>query len=423
MAAVFPLDTTKPWFFNDTTYEYDANEDRWYVVSTNATDTVVQEFSSLELEQAAQDNRLNLIEDENLDQTNRIDAIETDITLKADKTYVNAQDALKADITYVDSQDALKADKTYVDSQDSLKADKTYVDSQDALKADKTYVDSQDSLKADKTYVDTQDALKADKTYVDGNYLKLSGGSLTGNLNSNSLFKCTRNTGYAFEVKPNDSDTIAFIHTDGRFKSKRLVVAPDFTVDTRSFEIRGELSNGTTDSANFFYGYINNAGTADAVNYSGKTSSNTNIQNKESVDAAIAAAITSPVITGLQLKDATCVSNIPGENQFAGYYTAGSGSSANPYPGNWNQWIEIYNVSGKGATDFTSENTFDEDKMCEIWSKAGGRMFFKAVVDRGYIAGNHYRISLKKVLFGTGFTGDTGTDGLGRTDGNFVIVY
>ena len=61
--------------------------------------------------------------------------------------------------------------------------------------------------------------------------------------------------------------------------------------------------------------------------------------------------------------------------------------------------------------------------MCEVWSKAGGRMFFKAVVDRGYIAGNHYRISLKKVLFGTGFTGDTGTDGLGRTDGTFVIVY
>ncbi len=33
---------------------------------------------------------------------------------------------------------ALKADKTYVDNQDALKADKTYVDSQDALKADAT---------------------------------------------------------------------------------------------------------------------------------------------------------------------------------------------------------------------------------------------------------------------------------------------
>ena len=45
----------------------------------------------------------------------------------------------------------LKADKAYVDSQDALKADKTYVDSQDALKADKadTYT---------KTEVDAKDA-------------------------------------------------------------------------------------------------------------------------------------------------------------------------------------------------------------------------------------------------------------------------
>ena len=37
---------------------------------------------------------------------------EVDIDDKADKTYVDAQDALKADITYVDSQDAKKLDLT-----------------------------------------------------------------------------------------------------------------------------------------------------------------------------------------------------------------------------------------------------------------------------------------------------------------------
>ena len=42
MAAVFPLDTTKPWVINDVTYEYDTTEDRWFVVSTTATDSVVQ---------------------------------------------------------------------------------------------------------------------------------------------------------------------------------------------------------------------------------------------------------------------------------------------------------------------------------------------------------------------------------------------
>ena len=40
MAAVFPLDTSKPWTFNGVTYEYDAAEDRWFVISTNKTDVV-----------------------------------------------------------------------------------------------------------------------------------------------------------------------------------------------------------------------------------------------------------------------------------------------------------------------------------------------------------------------------------------------
>ena len=47
MAAVFPLDTSKPWVFNGVTYEYDATEDRWFVVSTTATDSVVEQFDEL----------------------------------------------------------------------------------------------------------------------------------------------------------------------------------------------------------------------------------------------------------------------------------------------------------------------------------------------------------------------------------------
>ena len=48
MAAVFPLDTTKPWTFNGVTYEYDAGEDRWFVVSTNKTDLVDETLEDLE---------------------------------------------------------------------------------------------------------------------------------------------------------------------------------------------------------------------------------------------------------------------------------------------------------------------------------------------------------------------------------------
>ena len=48
MAAVFPLDTTKPWTFNNVTYEYDASEDRWFVVSTAATDQVIENFDEID---------------------------------------------------------------------------------------------------------------------------------------------------------------------------------------------------------------------------------------------------------------------------------------------------------------------------------------------------------------------------------------
>jgi hypothetical protein len=79
----------------------------------------------------------------------------------AHEDHVHPTDASRASVTAL----GLKADKTYVDTQDA--AGKTYTDAQVAPKADTTYVDTQDALKADKTYVDTQDALKADKTYVD----------------------------------------------------------------------------------------------------------------------------------------------------------------------------------------------------------------------------------------------------------------
>jgi len=48
MAAVFPLDTSKPWTFNGVTYEYDAVEDRWFVISTTKTDLVDDSLEELE---------------------------------------------------------------------------------------------------------------------------------------------------------------------------------------------------------------------------------------------------------------------------------------------------------------------------------------------------------------------------------------
>ena len=57
--------------------------------------------------------------------------------------------------------------------------------------------------------------------YANNNYLKLSGGTLTGTLNTNSLIKSTRTTGGAFEVKPDGSSiSTCLIHTSGEIKLK-----------------------------------------------------------------------------------------------------------------------------------------------------------------------------------------------------------
>ena len=48
MPAVFPIDTSKPWTFNGVTYQYDASQGRWSVISTTASDIVSQSLSELE---------------------------------------------------------------------------------------------------------------------------------------------------------------------------------------------------------------------------------------------------------------------------------------------------------------------------------------------------------------------------------------
>ena len=48
MPAIFPPTTTEDWIFNGVTYRYDATEDRWYVVSSLASDQVVENLGELE---------------------------------------------------------------------------------------------------------------------------------------------------------------------------------------------------------------------------------------------------------------------------------------------------------------------------------------------------------------------------------------
>ena len=133
-------------------------------------------------------------------------------------------------------------------------------------------------------------ALKSDldNIDIDGDYLPLTGGTLTGTL-TGKLIKSTRDTGYAFEVKPNNTgDATAFVHTNGDIKGKKLKVESDLAnASDRPFEIKGRLSDGTTVSKDFFYMYTNANGTASAMNYDGKMSSTNNIVNKGYVDSRL----------------------------------------------------------------------------------------------------------------------------------------
>ena len=142
---------------------------------------------------------------------------------------------------------------------------------------EQVYIYPQNDSGASKDYVDAQDAL----------HLPLAGGTLSGTVNS-KLVKCIRDTGFAFEVKPNNAETLAYLHTDGHVSCKRLSIEGANTPSARAFQVKGETLNGGDPSYNFFYMYTNAAGTPDAVNYQGKMDSEFNIANVKFVRDAIA---------------------------------------------------------------------------------------------------------------------------------------
>ena len=72
-----------------------------------------------------------------------------------------------------------------------------------------TYLNGTNNFAVDETeevYIYPQNEETASKEYVDSNFLPLTGGSLTGQLNTDSLIKSTRNTGYGLQLKPDNGD-------------------------------------------------------------------------------------------------------------------------------------------------------------------------------------------------------------------------
>ena len=90
-----------------------------------------------------------------------------------------------------------------------------------------------------------------DLDILDGRYLVKTGGTMTGNLTldtgsglyTKEIIKSTRNTGYAFQVKPDDTDdATAFIHTNGSasFGATSFYDVISFSGDSRIKALDGD---------------------------------------------------------------------------------------------------------------------------------------------------------------------------------------
>ena len=86
--------------------------------------------------------------------------------------------------------------------------------------------------------------------FTDGQYLKQTGGELTGNLLSNALYKTTRDEGYAFQVRPNNGDTSVFIHTSGHIEASGYI-----KVDGTKVSLEGHTHSGYAASDHTHSGY------------------------------------------------------------------------------------------------------------------------------------------------------------------------
>ena len=106
-----------------------------------------------------------------------------------------------------------------------------------------------------KQYVDQAIQSSFESIDFTGEYLRLDGGVLTGNLvidsgsgiYSKEIIKSTRSTGYAFQVRPDDGDETSHIHTNGNAKFAQGTFTDDVTFET-NVKLDGTLSftNGGT---------------------------------------------------------------------------------------------------------------------------------------------------------------------------------
>ena len=105
----------------------------------------------------------------------------------------------------------------YIYPQNEAGATKEYVDAQDELKVNRAGDRMTGALNLD-TGSSFDTALEIKKYTGPGTRETTVVIGADGKYTGSGLIKSIRNTGYAFEVKPNDATTISYLHTDGRFQ-------------------------------------------------------------------------------------------------------------------------------------------------------------------------------------------------------------
>ena len=173
----------------------------------------------------------------------------------------------------------------YIYPQNKAGATKEYVDAQDELKVNRAGDRMTGALNLD-TGSSFDTALEVKKYTGPGTRETTVTIGADGKYTGSGLIKSIRNTGYAFEVKPDNTTTVSYLHTDGSFQfGGKGVITGNLDVttsDDKGFRVLGNFkvkkAGQEITGDNSFY-IDGNGGT-----YSGAISSDNNLVNKKYVD-------------------------------------------------------------------------------------------------------------------------------------------
>ena len=317
MAFVFPEDKKDFTAANGVTYSW--NGDKWVTKTFKADESVLEDYvkeDQFTADQAAQDQLIaaNRRSIEELEVTkgpvSRYECKGTsfNVATRNGELYVN--DATAANVTIISfAAFDLNGNPTrpvsvgdiveFVESATLKSVGQVsrfrVTNGDDPAALEVTYLNGENNFAVGETeevYIYPQNEETASKEYVDDNFLPLTGGDLTGQLNTDSLIKSTRNTGYGLQLKPDNGDPISWLHTNGTFHfGGKGTIDGDLDIETGSdsgVRILGSLkvkqTGATISQANCFEAF------GDKANYYGSTSSAENIATVGFVNSAVAGA-------------------------------------------------------------------------------------------------------------------------------------